>query len=142
MDSRGLQTTVQRRVGSIDGCRFFSESPLCSGYFLVVTGTGFIGVLYDFYLWLSYGHGSSSPTLLAFLMFATGFVYSWWAVIQNFRRVRAVNSATDLASVEEGSSLSAALDAAAWGPMQALFYCYVAMLVMEVIMGSLLKRLS
>jgi hypothetical protein len=61
-------------------------------------------------------------------------------MVRNFNRIRAAYGNAFLGEVEEDSSLGIALSVAVWGPLQALFYCYPVMILMEVIVGRLMTR--
>lgn len=140
MSASPVQMPLEKTRGPIDGRHFFS-TPLFRSYnFMTLSVMALIGVLYDVYLAISHLNSRSANWIVFLLPVATGFAYSWWGVVLNFRRVQGIPPVLRNQRVEDGSPLDIALGAAAWGPQQALMYCYGSMLVMEVFIGRLLTK--
>jgi hypothetical protein len=99
-----------------------------------------LGVLYDVDIALSHPRHLSANLMGLWFIIGLAFSYSWLAVVLNYRRLRTLHKEGLLADVAEGTPLSAVLDRAAWGPLQALFYAYGGMLLMESLINRLLNR--
>jgi hypothetical protein len=135
-----IHISPEKARGPIDGRHFFSTPLFRSFYFMALSVAALIGVLYDAYLVISHSNSLSANWIVLFFFIGTGFAYSWWGVVLNFKRLQAMDSDSLIQDVEDGSPLDIALGRAAWAPQQALFYCYGAMLMMEVIIGRLLDK--
>jgi hypothetical protein len=75
-----------------------------------------------------------------FISIGTGFAYPWMTIVLNHRRIQRLYANGELKDVPEGSPLDVALGVAAWGPLQTIFYSSGAMIVMEAIIGTLMRR--
>jgi hypothetical protein len=143
MLATSAQVSLRKVRGPIDGRRFFS-TPLFRSYnFMALTAIALTGVVYDFYLAISaisHFHSIAENWMVVFLFIATGFAYSWLAVVLNFRRIQAISPDQRSENIEEGSPIDIALGVAAWCPQQALMYCYGSMILMEVFIGRLLSK--
>jgi hypothetical protein len=142
MGSLQNQYAHLRLRGPIDGRRFFSNSPIRSGWFVTITVVSLFGITTTVYLAISHWRSMTNLFFGPMIFISLGFAYSWLAVVLNYRRLRGLYRDALITDVEDGAPLDIALGVAAWAPIQALFYCYGAMILMEVLIGRLLTRVG
>lgn len=122
------------------GPRFFSRSAFRSGLFLSVTALCLVGVLSDLYIVCKYWHALSPASVTGFWIFACGLIGPWWRALRYHERMQQLYLEGSVSKVEAGSAMDVALNVAAGGMNDSLFFCFATMLAMLRYIDYLLSQ--